>query len=160
MRGPRASPRSACLAGAVALAALGLPGCAIVAESPPARADLQPFPPGIDAACAGEQPERSALQHFVKPSYPIDAVTRGVQGWVCVGFDLDASGAPVDLTVVAAAPAGVFDEAALAAVRAWRFEPQLGADGQPRARQGLRLPLVFALDAAVAAEVTGTGTSR
>jgi TonB family protein len=42
--------------------------------------------------------------------------------------------------VLASAPAGVFEAAALAAVREWRFEPP------PAARSGLRLPLLFALD--------------
>ena len=71
---------------------------------------------------------------------PLDAVTQGVQGWVCIGFVIDAAGVPTDPQVLASAPAGVFDAAALAAVREWRFEPNSVA------RSGLRLPLLFALD--------------
>ena len=42
----------------------------------------------------------------------------------------------------------------------WRFEPPLGEDGRPRERRGLRLALVFALDAQVRADVIGSGNGR
>lgn len=54
--------------------------------------------------------------------YPPDAAGRGIQGWVCVEYSLGADGAVTDAKVVASAPEGVFESAALAEVRQWQFE--------------------------------------
>jgi len=55
--------------------------------------------------------------------YPEAARAQGLQGTVDVRYDVTASGQVSNAVVVAAEPAGVFDEAALSAVRAWRFRP-------------------------------------
>lgn len=59
----------------------------------------------------------------VSPDYPEQARRRGVEGWVDVNFTVTPNGSVTDVTVISATPAEVFDGAAIAAVRNWRFEP-------------------------------------
>ena len=53
--------------------------------------------------------------------YPPAAKAQGIEGSVTVRYDVTADGAVANARVVSAAPAGVFDEAALTAIRQWRF---------------------------------------
>ena len=46
-----------------------------------------------------------------------------IEGYVKVAYDVNADGTVSNARVVEAVPPGVFDEAALAAVRTWRFKP-------------------------------------
>jgi protein TonB len=55
--------------------------------------------------------------------YPPDARRLNIQGWVEMEFVVDRNGAPKDAVVVAAEPAGRFDQAALAAVAKYRYAP-------------------------------------
>ena len=57
------------------------------------------------------------------PVYPMSAKRRGIEGWVRVRFVVDEGGNVQEVTVVAAQPAGVFDEAVTRCVHAWRFQP-------------------------------------
>jgi len=50
---------------------------------------------------------------------------------VVVRYDVSASGEVVNARVDSAEPAGLFEDAALAAVRSWRYNPQLQG-GEPR----------------------------
>ncbi len=77
------------------------------------------------AACASV-PDRP-LQ-FVSgdgPSYPEQASRDGVEGYVVVGYDVTSDGSVTNVSVVESRPAGVFDEAAMAAIRQWRFNPPI-----------------------------------
>jgi len=66
------------------------------------------------------------------PHYPEDAQANHVEGYVVVTYDVDVDGNVANARVVDAAPPGVFDEAALKAVNAWRFYPPV-VDGKPEA---------------------------
>ncbi|WP_229659069.1 energy transducer TonB [Luteimonas terricola] len=57
------------------------------------------------------------------PSYPTDALRAGQSGEVQVEFTVAPDGSISDARVVRADPPRVFDRAAVAAVRRWRFEP-------------------------------------
>ena len=57
------------------------------------------------------------------PTYPVDALRASVQGEVQVEFTVAPDGSVTDARVVRADPPRVFDRAAVAAVRRWRFEP-------------------------------------
>jgi TonB family protein len=59
----------------------------------------------------------------VAPVYPQQALANGTRGRVVVAFTLDAQGRPQDLAVVSASPSGVFNLAAVRAIRQWRFNP-------------------------------------
>ncbi|WP_168171110.1 M56 family metallopeptidase [Rhodanobacter sp. B04] len=66
--------------------------------------------------------------HISQPVYPRAALLRGVEGQVVIEFRLSADGGVVEPRVVSAEPAGVFDQAAVAAIRTWRYAvPEAGA---------------------------------
>jgi TonB family protein len=66
----------------------------------------------------------------VAPVYPPEARANRVEGWVEVGFTVTPTGEVAGAQVRAASPAGIFDEAALAALSQWRFQPVM-KDGKP-----------------------------
>jgi protein TonB len=59
----------------------------------------------------------------VDPVYPEEARDRGIAGWVDVELIVGTGGIPRDARVVAADPPATFDQAALAAVSLYRYEP-------------------------------------
>ncbi len=61
-------------------------------------------------------------------NYPLRAQERGIEGWVEVEFTVAADGTTRDPVITASEPAGVFDEAVLEAIGAWRYEPRTVAD--------------------------------
>jgi len=78
------------------------------------------------------------------PRYPEEAARAHINGEVVLLLDVDATGAVTAVEVERAQPAGVFEEASLAAARQWRFRPAM-LDGQPAAAR-LRLPISFRSD--------------
>jgi TonB family protein len=59
----------------------------------------------------------------VAPQYPSDALKKGIEGWVELAFTVMPNGSVDDVEVRNASPADVFDDAAIRAIRQWRFEP-------------------------------------
>ena len=64
-----------------------------------------------------------AMQATVPAKYPPDLLQRGVAGWVDLEFIVDRNGRPRDLVVTQGSPPGRFDDAALEAVRQYRYVP-------------------------------------
>lgn len=95
-----------------------------------------PRPPPTADSDAGLEPLIE-----VAPTYPQAAQARGLEGYVEVSFTVDPLGDVQDTSVAAAEPAGVFDQAALAAVSRWRYP----AD-ETREPQMLTTRVVFELD--------------
>ncbi|MGH1344579.1 MAG: energy transducer TonB [Nannocystales bacterium] len=58
-----------------------------------------------------------------RPRYPRVAQRQGIEGFATVRLRIDATGRVVDAVLVTSEPAGVFDDAALAAARRYRFTP-------------------------------------
>ena len=54
-------------------------------------------------------------------AYPAAAREQGIEGYVVVRYDVTVDGVVTNVSVVESEPPGVFDEAAVAAVTAWRF---------------------------------------
>ena len=79
--------------------------------------------------------------HVQQPVYPDLAARRGIQGTVVLEFALRTDGRIRDARIVSADPAGVFDAAALAALRGWRFAPPTAAMLHARYRQALEFAL-------------------
>jgi periplasmic protein TonB len=74
--------------------------------------------------------------------YPAQAEARGITGWVTVEFTIAKSGAVKDERVVASRPQRIFDSAALAAVRRWKYNPKI-KDGAPVERPGMQITFEF-----------------
>jgi protein TonB len=65
----------------------------------------------------------------VSPEYPQSALEKGVAGSVLLSFTVDAKGDTRDVQVLQSTPAGVFDRAAVSAVKRWRYAPVI-VDGK------------------------------
>ena len=76
----------------------------------------------VVAGCAStyRPPEVLAAGGIV---YPTEAQDQKIEGYVKVAYDVNVDGSVSNAHVVEAVPPGVFDAAALAAVRSWRFRP-------------------------------------
>jgi protein TonB len=61
--------------------------------------------------------------HNVNPEYPGIARDRGTEGWVELAITIETNGSVGAIAVTRAEPAGVFDAAATAAARQWRYAP-------------------------------------
>ena len=61
----------------------------------------------------------------VPPVYPRDAERQNISGWVDVEFTIAPDGSTQELVVRNAQPQRMFDQAAIDAVKRWRFEPVL-----------------------------------
>jgi len=90
---------------------------------------------------AATQPK---LLGAISPDYPRGAANRGTEGWVEVSFLVDTNGKPTQVKVAGAEPAGVFDSAAINAIKRATFAPARTADGQAMAYQ-TTLKIRFAL---------------
>lgn len=73
---------------------------------------------------------------IVQPLYPESARKRGIEGWVEAAFTVTPNGSVEDVEVRNASPANVFDEAAVRAIRSWRFEPVV-RDGERVAQRAM-----------------------
>ena len=74
--------------------------------------------------------------------YPEAARSQGLQGAVVVRYNVSAEGRVSNVQVVSATPPGVFEEAAISAVRGWRFRPGR-RKGEPSEYTGLVSTLEF-----------------
>jgi periplasmic protein TonB len=57
------------------------------------------------------------------PDYPPQALLQKIAGNVTLEYTVDATGTPRDVHVIEATPPGVFDQAAVNAVKRWRYAP-------------------------------------
>ncbi|MFK7896819.1 MAG: TonB family protein [Myxococcota bacterium] len=81
----------------------------------------------------------------VPPRYPARALARGLEGRVLVEFTISRAGTVQDPRIVAFEPSAVFNQAALEAIRSWRYEPKR-VNGRPVAQPGQRIVIPFQKD--------------
>ncbi|MEC8442790.1 MAG: TonB family protein [Pseudomonadota bacterium] len=81
----------------------------------------------------------------VAPAYPRRAAQRGIEGYVVVEFSVSALGTVTNPMVLEAEPPGVFDKAALDAVKKFKYKPQV-VEGQAVEVTGVRNIIRFELD--------------
>lgn len=94
---------------------------------------------------APEAPSASPVQpDLAPPRYPAYAAEHNLGGKVVLIVDVAADGSVSNATIERSEPKGIFDEAALAAVRNWRFKPAT-EHGKPVASQ-VRVPIEFKMD--------------
>jgi protein TonB len=80
----------------------------------------------------------------VKPKYPMRAASRHIEGWVKIEFTVSPTGTVTNANVVGASPSGIFDEAALDAIKKWKFKQKIvnGNAVTQRAVQVLKFTLL------------------
>jgi TonB family protein len=80
--------------------------------------------------CAASQNRPMQLVSGTGPVYPPLAKAERIEGAVVVRYGVSVDGRVINARIESAEPAGVFEDAALAAVRSWRYNPAL-KDGEP-----------------------------
>jgi protein TonB len=80
----------------------------------------------------------------VDPQYPSKARQRRIEGYVDIEFTIGPAGSVQNPRVIGASPPAVFDQAALRAVRRWRYNPKV-VDGTAVERHGVKVRLRFEL---------------
>lgn len=121
--GARTAPEAAPGAGAPGLAGLSLTGGAGLLLAPPPTIE-----PVILDENAVDEPPRAIGDR--PRTYPAEALALQVEGHVSLRLRIDADGRVRDVQVLDAAPAGVFDTAAIEDARRWRYVPARH-QGQP-----------------------------
>lgn len=101
-----------------------------VADTAPANPDTPPPPPNENAAPSGVTPPRADGPHTLGGNYPPMARRMGEQGIVTVKFTVTVDGTVADLTVIKSSGFADLDDAALTAVKTWRYKPAT-KDGTP-----------------------------
>lgn len=81
----------------------------------------------------------------VPPKYPKKAAMQGIEGWVKLSFSIDQLGAVTDVAVLESNPARIFNRAATAALKKWKYKPQL-VEGEAMKQTGQVIVLEFNLD--------------
>lgn len=64
---------------------------------------------------------RHTVGSRAKPSYPREAKYAQVEGTVYLQFDINKRGIPTNISVLESQPLGIFDQAAINAVKKWRY---------------------------------------
>ncbi|WP_339075085.1 TonB family protein [Teredinibacter turnerae] len=83
-------------------------------------------------------------QYQPQPVYPARALRNATEGYVDVIFDVTALGTTENIRILESMPHGMFENAALAAVARWKYQPKT-VDGQPVAFPGLSSRLTFVM---------------
>jgi TonB family protein len=81
---------------------------------------------------AAAPPTQRTLVKYVAPEYPREALLRGIEGWIDMSLQVTPGGDVVDPRVSDGKGRQLFDRAALAAVRQWKYEPRSAQDAPQR----------------------------
>lgn len=101
---------------------------------------------GGAATDIGPPPEQDASPVVrMEPKYPMEAARNGLEGWVELSFSIDTTGQVTDVKVIQSEPRRVFDQAAMQALKRWKYRPKV-IDGQAIVQSGLAVRLDFNLD--------------
>ncbi len=95
-------------------------------------------------SCVALEDRPMQLKSGSGPIYPSAAKAEGVEGAVVVRYGVSVDGRVINARIDSAQPSGVFDEAALKAVRSWRYNPAI-RDGSPVAVENILSTVRFEL---------------
>lgn len=98
---------------------------------------------GVGSLQAPEQDATPVVR--MEPKYPIDAARNGIQGWVELRFSIDELGQVQDVAVINSEPGRVFDQAAMQALKRWKYRPKV-VDGKAIVQTDLAVRLDFNLE--------------
>jgi protein TonB len=112
--------------------------------SSPAAASAPSSTPPVSEAKDHNSVAAVILQRIysVDPVFPEEARERDLTGYVDLEFTVRWDGVVEDVTVLKSQPLGIFDQAAVAAVKQWRYRP-VQRNGVP-VNEHARLRLNFA----------------
>ncbi len=103
-------------------------------------------PPAIGAGGLVTAPSSLPVARMmVAPDYPIRAANKGIEGYVDVRFDVNKTGATMNVEVTGSMPANIFDRSAVKAVKRWKFTPY-EQEGVVVAFYGMSRRVVFNLE--------------
>lgn len=80
----------------------------------------------------------------ISPLYPRSARMRKIEGWVRVRFDISKKGTVTNIKILGATPPRVFENAAVSAVRKWKYKPKK-ENNQYVVQQNIEIQLDFEL---------------
>ncbi|WED24307.1 energy transducer TonB [Vibrio sp. JC009] len=80
--------------------------------------------------------------HRIEPVYPRKALQRAIEGYVLLTFDIGKTGRPENIKVTQAQPAGIFNRAAIRALKRWRYQPVM-VNGSVQTVTGQQIKLEF-----------------
>ncbi|KRB11340.1 hypothetical protein ASD86_02640 [Lysobacter sp. Root690] len=132
----KADAAASALAADEAAARASTPAAPIAAAPAPAPAASTPSATAIAGPPARTMPRLIA---DASPRYPLPALNRKIEGSVEISFTILPDGRTGAARLVSSEPAGVFDDAALAAVARLRFEPS-GQSHAARRTLNFKLP--------------------
>lgn len=89
--------------------------------------------------------QRQVLGSRAKPSYPREAKNAQVEGTVYLEFDISKRGIPRNIRILESQPEGVFDVAAINAVKKWRYARKF-SNGEAIETPNFRNRVNFRLD--------------
>jgi protein TonB len=94
----------------------------------------------------GSGDQKAAPRYDVnpRPSYPIQARRRGLQGTVTLRVLVDAGGSVADVRLAGSSGHSILDQAAMNSVRSWSFRP--GTSGGRPTQMWVEVPVRFALN--------------
>jgi periplasmic protein TonB len=105
------------------------------------RKEIAAPPPAPAPAATAPAAPTPRLTRIVRPSYPQDAQLAGAEGWVNVSMSVTPAGNVLNPRAEESSNGTLFNRAALAAVRKWRYEPFASAD--PKATQRVTVRVDF-----------------
>lgn len=116
------------------------PPAAVAGTPPPAPAATDaPLQEGLDTAMADDR--APVAVHSPSPEYPLRAMRRRLAGSVVVRAVVGTDGRPRQIEIASSSSHRVLDQAAVRAVRGWRFQPAMRA-GHP-VEQPVHIPFDF-----------------
>lgn len=137
---PERVPQPGAAPGSVVGGDWGLPGQPVFADATP--------PPGaaVDVDLSAATPASGIRQAAprIQAAYPLQARRRQIEGAVTARYDVNADGRIINPRILRAAPAGIFEDSVLAALRGGHYPPPR-LQGRPAALRDLEITFRFRL---------------
>ena len=101
------------------------------AAKPPSPNQLKMDLPDLKSSLKGRGPALGGGMHGgggepllrINPQYPVKAQMHGTEGVVVLQFSITPAGTVTDIKVLSANPPGIFERAAIRALRKWKYRP-------------------------------------
>ena len=112
---------------------------------PPDNRPVSVYQPTKSAVNVGFGSAMPIARLQVTAKYPRAALSRGIEGYVDIIFDVNNLGITENLRVIRSSPEGIFEKHALEAVAQWRYQPRV-VDGEAMPFLGLTKRITFEIN--------------